>query len=79
MKDVGKIVGFEVLRIINELIVVLLLYGLDKKDNEIILVFDFGGGIFDVFIFEVGDGVFEVLVILGDIYLGGDDFDEKIV
>lgn len=65
--------------IINELIVVFLVYGLDKKSNEIILVFDFGGGIFDVFILEVGDGVFEVLVIFGDIYFGGDDFDKKIV
>lgn len=62
--------------IINELIVVFLVYGFDRKVNEIILVFDLGGGIFDVLVLEVGDGVFEVLLIFGDIYFGGDDFDK---
>jgi molecular chaperone DnaK len=78
-KDAGKIAGLEVLRIINEPTAASLSYGLDKKDNEIILVFDLGGGTFDVSILEVGDGVFEVLATSGDTHLGGDDFDEKIV
>merc|ERR1711968_159621 len=78
-KDAGKIAGLEVLRIINEPTAASLSYGLDKKDNETILVFDLGGGTFDVSILEVGDGVFEVLVTSGDTHLGGDDFDEKIV
>nr|P30722.1 RecName: Full=Chaperone protein dnaK; AltName: Full=HSP70; AltName: Full=Heat shock 70 kDa protein; AltName: Full=Heat shock protein 70 [Diacronema lutheri]CAA42154.1 heat shock protein 70 [Diacronema lutheri] len=78
-KDAGKIAGLEVLRIINEPTAASLAYGLDKKDNETILVFDLGGGTFDVSILEVGDGVFEVLSTSGDTRLGGDDFDEKIV
>merc|ERR1711998_472919 len=78
-KDAGRIAGLEVLRIINEPTAASLSYGLDKKDNETILVFDLGGGTFDVSILEVGDGVFEVLATSGDTHLGGDDFDEKIV
>merc|ERR1711968_183288 len=78
-KDAGTIAGLEVLRIINEPTAASLSYGLDKKDNETILVFDLGGGTFDVSILEVGDGVFEVLATSGDTHLGGDDFDEKIV
>jgi molecular chaperone DnaK len=78
-KDAGKIAGLEVLRIINEPTAASLSYGLDKKDNETILVFDLGGGTFDVSVLEVGDGVFEVLSTSGDTHLGGDDFDEKIV
>ncbi|MDQ2096087.1 MAG: molecular chaperone DnaK [Tychonema bourrellyi B0820] len=78
-KDAGKIAGIEVLRIINEPTAAALAYGLDKKSNETILVFDLGGGTFDVSILEVGDGVFEVLSTSGDTHLGGDDFDKKIV
>merc|ERR1711981_624308 len=78
-QDAGRIAGLEVLRIINEPTAASLSYGLDKKDNETILVFDLGGGTFDVSILEVGDGVFEVLATSGDTQLGGDDFDEKIV
>ena len=78
-KDAGKIAGLEVLRIVNEPTAASLSYGLDKKDNETILVFDLGGGTFDVSVLEVGDGVFEVLSTSGDTQLGGDDFDEKIV
>jgi molecular chaperone DnaK len=78
-KDAGKIAGIEVLRIINEPTAASLAYGLDKKSNETILVFDLGGGTFDVSILEVGDGVFEVLSTSGDTHLGGDDFDKKIV
>ena len=78
-KDAGRIAGLEVLRIINEPTAASLSYGLEKKDNETILVFDLGGGTFDVSILEVGDGVFEVLATSGDTHLGGDDFDEKIV
>ncbi len=78
-KDAGKIAGVEVLRIINEPTAASLAYGLDKKSNETILVFDLGGGTFDVSILEVGDGVFEVLATAGDTHLGGDDFDKKIV
>merc|ERR1711966_354185 len=78
-KDAGKIAGLEVLRIINEPTAASLSYGLDRKENETILVFDLGGGTFDVSILEVGDGVFEVLSTSGDTHLGGDDFDEKIV
>lgn len=78
-KDAGKIAGLDVLRIINEPTAASLSYGLDKKDNETILVFDLGGGTFDVSILEVGDGVFEVLSTSGDTHLGGDDFDSKIV
>ena len=78
-KDAGKIGGLEVLRIINEPTAASLAYGLDKKSNETILVFDLGGGTFDVSILEVGDGVFEVLSTSGDTHLGGDDFDKRIV
>lgn len=78
-KDAGKIAGLEVLRIINEPTAASLAYGLDKKNNETILVFDLGGGTFDVSVLEVGDGVFEVLSTSGDTHLGGDDFDDKLV
>ncbi len=78
-KDAGKIAGLEVLRIINEPTAAALAYGLDKKNNERILVFDLGGGTFDVSVLEVGDGVFEVLSTSGDTHLGGDDFDRCIV
>ena len=78
-KDAGKIAGIEVLRIINEPTAASLAYGLDRKSNETILVFDLGGGTFDVSVLEVGDGVFEVLATSGDTHLGGDDFDKKIV
>nr|BDA97915.1 heat shock protein 70 [Chroomonas collegionis] len=78
-KDAGRIAGLEVLRIINEPTAASLAYGLDKKNNETILVFDLGGGTFDVSVLEVGDGVFEVLSTSGDTHLGGDDFDEKVV
>jgi molecular chaperone DnaK len=78
-KDAGKIAGLEILRIINEPTAASLSYGLDKKNNETILVFDLGGGTFDVSVLEVGDGVFEVLSTSGDTQLGGDDFDDKLV
>lgn len=78
-KDAGKIAGLEVLRIINEPTASALAYGLDKKKNEKILVFDLGGGTFDVSILEVGDGVFEVKSTSGDTHLGGDDWDQRIV
>ena len=78
-KDAGKIAGIEVKRIINEPTAASLAYGLDRKGNETVLVFDLGGGTFDVSILEVGDGVFEVLATAGDTHLGGDDFDKKIV
>ena len=77
--DAGKIAGVEVLRIINEPTAASLAYGLDKKQNETILVFDLGGGTFDVSILEVGDGIFEVLSTAGDTNLGGDDFDSTLV
>ena len=77
--DAGKIAGVEVLRIINEPTAASLAYGLDKKQNETILVFDLGGGTFDVSILEVGDGIFEVLSTAGDTNLGGDDFDNVLV
>ncbi|MCE9557492.1 MAG: molecular chaperone DnaK [Armatimonadetes bacterium] len=78
-KDAGEIAGLKVLRIINEPTAAALAYGLDKKANETILVFDLGGGTFDVSILDVGDGVFEVKSTAGDSHLGGDDFDAKIV
>jgi molecular chaperone DnaK len=78
-KDAGKIAGLEVLRIINEPTAASLAYGLDKKNQEKILVFDLGGGTFDISVLEVGDGVFEVLSTSGDTRLGGDNFDTKIV
>jgi molecular chaperone DnaK len=77
--DAGKIAGIEIRRIINEPTAASLAYGLDKKSSETILVFDLGGGTFDVSILEVGEGVFEVLSTSGDTHLGGDDFDKKIV
>src|SRR5467141_617107 len=78
-KDAGRIAGLEVLRIINEPTAAALAYGLDKKNNETVLVFDLGGGTFDVSILDVGDGVFEVRSTSGDTHLGGDDFDKRIV
>ncbi len=78
-KDAGKVAGLEVLRIINEPTASALAYGLDKKTNEKILVFDLGGGTFDVSVLEVGDGVFEVKSTSGDTHLGGDDWDERVV
>ncbi len=78
-KDAGKIAGLEVLRIINEPTAASLSYGLDKEDNQKILIYDLGGGTFDVSILEIGDGVFEVLATNGDTRLGGDDFDEAIM
>ena len=77
-KDAGKIAGLEVLRIINEPTAAALAYGLDKDQDETILVFDLGGGTFDVSILELSDGTFEVLATNGDTHLGGDDFDKKI-
>jgi molecular chaperone DnaK len=78
-KDAGQIAGLNVLRIINEPTAAALAYGLDKKANETVMVFDLGGGTFDVSILEVGDGVFEVKSTSGDTHLGGDDFDKRIV
>ena len=78
-KDAGKIAGLEVMRIINEPTAAALAYGLDKKENETILVFDLGGGTFDVSLLEVGDGVVEVKATNGDTHLGGDDWDQKIL
>ena len=78
-KDAGRIAGLEVLRIINEPTAAALAYGLDKKQNETVLVFDLGGGTFDVSILDVGDGVVEVRATSGDTHLGGDDFDRRLV
>jgi molecular chaperone DnaK len=78
-KNAGEIAGMKVLRIINEPTAAALAYGLDKKSNETILVYDLGGGTFDVSILEVGDGVFEVKSTSGDTQLGGDDFDQRLV
>lgn len=78
-KDAGKIAGLEVLRIINEPTASSLAYGLDKRKNETIVVYDLGGGTFDVSILEVGDGVFQVKSTSGDTFLGGDDFDQRII
>jgi len=78
-KEAGQIAGFEVKRIINEPTAASLAYGLDKKKNEQIAVYDLGGGTFDISILEIGDGVFEVKSTNGDTYLGGDDFDNKII
>ena len=78
-KDAGKIAGLEVLRIINEPTAAALAYGLDKTENKTIAVYDLGGGTFDISILEVGDGVFEVKSTNGDTFLGGEDFDSKIV
>jgi molecular chaperone DnaK len=78
-KDAGRIAGLEVLRIINEPTAAALAYGLDKKTHETILVWDLGGGTFDVSVLEVGDGLFEVKATNGDTHLGGDDYDQRIV
>jgi len=78
-KDAGKIAGLEVLRIINEPTASALAYGLDKKDDETIAVYDLGGGTFDISILDVGDGVFEVKATNGDTFLGGDDFDQRVI
>ncbi|EKD27266.1 MAG: hypothetical protein ACD_79C00777G0002 [uncultured bacterium] len=78
-KDAGKIAGLEVLRIINEPTAAALAYGLDKKAEEIVAVYDFGGGTFDISILEIGDGVFEVKATNGDTHLGGDDFDHIVM
>lgn len=78
-KDAGKIAGLEVMRIINEPTASSLAYGLDKKKNEVIAVYDLGGGTFDISILDVGDGVFQVKSTAGDTFLGGDDFDERLM
>jgi len=78
-KDAGQIAGLEVLRIINEPTAASLAYGLDKKKNETIAVYDLGGGTFDVSVLEIGDGVFEVKATNGDTHLGGDDFDHRVI
>ena len=78
-KDAGRIAGLEVLRIINEPTAAALAYGMDKKGQETVLVFDLGGGTFDVSVLEVGDGVVEVRATSGDGHLGGDDFDKRVV
>ncbi|MEX1247590.1 MAG: molecular chaperone DnaK [Anaerolineales bacterium] len=78
-KDAGKIAGLEVLRIINEPTASSLAYGLDKKKNEVIAVYDLGGGTFDISILDVGDGVFQVRSTSGDTFLGGDDFDQRVI
>ena len=78
-KDAGTIAGLEVLRIINEPTAAALAYGLDKEEDQTIIVFDLGGGTFDVSILELGDGVFEVKATNGNNHLGGDDFDERLV
>src|SRR6059058_5501386 len=78
-KDAGKIAGLNVLRIINEPTAAALAYGLDKKKNETIAVYDFGGGTFDISVLEVGDGVVEVKATNGDTHLGGDDLDDRII
>ncbi|MGH7577816.1 MAG: Hsp70 family protein, partial [Longimicrobiales bacterium] len=78
-KDAGRIAGLEVLRIINEPTAAALAYGLDKKKDEKIAVFDLGGGTYDITILDLGDGVFEVKSTNGDTHLGGDDFDQKII
>ena len=78
-KDAGKIAGLEVLRIVNEPTAAALAYGLDKKSEEVVAVYDLGGGTFDISILEIGDGVFEVKSTNGDTHLGGDDFDQKLI
>ena len=78
-KDAGKIAGLEVLRIINEPTAAALAYGLDKDIDQKVMIFDLGGGTFDVSLLEISDGVFEVLATAGNNRLGGDDFDEKII
>ena len=78
-KDAGRIAGLEVLRIINEPTAASLAYGLDKKTDETIAVYDLGGGTFDITVLQIGDGVFEVMATNGDTHLGGDDFDQRII
>jgi molecular chaperone DnaK len=78
-RDAGRIAGLEVLRIINEPTAASLAYGLDRKDSEIVAVYDLGGGTFDISILELGDGIYEVKATAGDTYLGGEDFDKKIM
>ena len=78
-KDAGRIAGLNVLRIINEPTAAALAYGLDKKKDEKIAVFDLGGGTFDISILEIGDGVFEVKATNGDTHLGGEDFDQRVM
>jgi len=78
-KDAGKIAGLEVLRIINEPTASSLAYGLDRKQNEVIAVYDLGGGTFDISILDVGEGVFQVRSTSGDTFLGGDDFDQRVI
>src|SRR5512138_251490 len=78
-KDAGKIAGLDVLRIINEPTASSLAYGLDKKNNEIIAVYDLGGGTFDISILDVGEGVFQVRSTNGNTFLGGDDFDQRVI
>src|SRR5207344_2543715 len=78
-KDAGRIAGLEVLRIINEPTAAALAYGLDKKKDEIIAVYDFGGGTFDISILEVGEGVVEVKATNGDTHLGGDNLDQRVI
>ena len=78
-KDAGRIAGLEVLRIINEPTAAALAYGLDKKKDETIAVYDLGGGTFDISILEIGEGVFEVKATNGDTHLGGDDFDQRVI
>src|ERR1700692_1561831 len=78
-KDAGRIAGLDVLRIINEPTAAALAYGLDRKGNETILVWDLGGGTFDVSILDIGDGVIEVRATSGDTHLGGDDYDKRVV
>lgn len=77
-KDAGTIAGLDVLRVINEPTAAAMAYGLDKKDESNILVFDFGGGTFDVSLLTIENGVFEVLATAGDTHLGGEDFDQRI-
>ena len=78
-KDAGKVAGLEVLRIVNEPTAAALAYGLDKKKDEVIAVFDFGGGTFDISILEVGEGVVEVKATNGDTHLGGDNLDQRVI
>ena len=78
-KDAGRIAGLDVKRIINEPTAAALAYGLDKKKDEKIAVYDLGGGTFDISILELGDGVFEVKATNGDTHLGGDDFDQRVI
>src|SRR5206468_2096378 len=78
-KDAGRVAGLDVKRIINEPTAAALAYGLDKKKDERIAVFDLGGGTFDISILEIGDGVFEVRSTNGDTHLGGDDFDQRVI